>query len=721
MGNYIGADSKSSSCTRAHDYSQNQRGNCQRNFWLLLPFVVISLLSACSRNDPPYSPSPNPQPSDVAPLFTLQPVSQSVTAPTVAAFTTAVSGTPTPTLQWQLSTDGTTFNPIAGATTSNYSSAATTATNSGYQYRVVATNRAGTATSNVAVLTVTSAATAPAITTQPTDQSVASPSAAIFSVSATGTATLTYQWQVSIDGVSYSDIAGAIANTYNTGATSAGQNGHRYRAVVTNSVGSVTTNAAVLTVTTAAIAPSFTTQPQSQSVAAFATATFTVAIDGTPLPTLQWQVSIDSGSTWADITGATTSTFTIAATASADTGKQFRVVATNSAGSVNSNSATLTVGASATNVRYFSADNGATGAELWKSDGTTAGTVLVKDIYPGTISSSPGAFFIFNGMTYFAANDGIERGLWKTDGTAAGTVPVALGAGAGGVGLFTVFNNAIYYQGTDAVHGAELWKSDGTAAGTVMLKDINPIATIGGSPGGFTVFNGALYFQANDGPNGPSLWKTDGTAVGTVQVDLGIRPFHGISPNGLIVFAGALYFTANDDLHGNELWTSIGIDASTVMVKDIQADNSSSDIGDFTIFNGWLYFRATSHLNGAELWKTDGSALGTMQVKDINPGHSDGFPFSLVVVNNALYFQANDGINGTELWKSDGSAAGTVMVKDINPGSGRGNPTNFSVLNDELLFRANDGVTGSELWKTDGTAAGTVLVKDISPGARSSM
>ncbi len=360
------------------------------------------------------------------------------------------------------------------------------------------------------------------------------------------------------------------------------------------------------------VAPTFTAQPQGQTVAAPATASFTVVADGSPSPTLQWQVSADGGSTWQNIGGATAASYSTAATVQGDSGQQFRVVASNSVATVDSNAALLTVTTvPAAAVRYFSGnDGGATGAELWKTDGTPAGTVLVKDINPGPANSSPGGFTEFNGAVYFAAFDGVEgRVLWKTDGTAAGTMAVAPGAGVGSPGFFTPFNNALYFQANDGIHGAELWKTDGTAAGTVMVMDINPVPTSGSSPAFFTVFNGALYFQADDGTHGRELWKTDGTAAGTV------------------------------------------------MVADINPAGGNSFPSSLTVFNGALYFQASDGVNGSELWKTDGTAAGTVMI-ELVPGPLGSAPSQLIVFGGALYFQASNGVDGTELWRSDGTRFG---------------------------------------------------------------
>jgi hypothetical protein len=194
-----------------------------------------------------------PQPSNAAPSITAEPVSATVAAGTSATFTAAASGTPTPTVQWQQSTNGgTTWSPITGATATTYSFTASSGENA-YQYRAVFSNGVGSpATTNAATLTVTTTPpgnSAPAITTQPTNQIVLSGNSGTFTAAASGSPTPTVQWQVSTDGGgTWGNVAGATSTTYSLPAATS-ESGYQFRAVFSNGVGSsATTDAATLTV-----------------------------------------------------------------------------------------------------------------------------------------------------------------------------------------------------------------------------------------------------------------------------------------------------------------------------------------------------------------------------------------------------------------------------------------------------------------------------------------
>ncbi len=274
-----------------------------------------------------------------APTVTTSPKSTTVNAGQTATFTAAATGNPAPTVQWLVSTDGgQTFSAIAGATGTTLTLAATTASQNGTVYEAVFTNSVGSATTAAATLTVRYA---PAVTGSPTRQTVNAGQTVTFTASATGNPTPTVQWQVSTNGgSSFSNISGATSTTLTLTNVKGSQNGSLYRAVFTNSVGSATTAAATLTVL---FAPSVTTSPTSQTVAAGASVTFTAAASSNPAATVQWQVSTNGGSTYTNIAGATGTTLTLTNVLASQNGYRYRAVFTNSLGSATTSAATLTV------------------------------------------------------------------------------------------------------------------------------------------------------------------------------------------------------------------------------------------------------------------------------------------------------------------------------------------------------------------------------------------
>jgi hypothetical protein len=279
--------------------------------------------------------------TEPSPVVTTNPTSSTVAAGTTASFTAAASGTPTPTVQWQVSTNGgTNWSDIAGATNNTYSFTAAAGDNAN-QYRAVFTNTYGTATSTSAALTVE---VAPSVTTNPSNTTVAAGTSASFTAAASGSPTPTVKWQLSTNGgTDWSDIAGATSTTYSFTAAS-GDNGNQYRAVFTNGVGSdATTSAATLTVDSGSVAPAVTGNPSNTTVRDGSTASFTASASGNPAPTVKWQVSSNGGSSWSDIGGATSTTYSFTA-ASGDNANRYRAVFTNGFGSdATTSAATLTV------------------------------------------------------------------------------------------------------------------------------------------------------------------------------------------------------------------------------------------------------------------------------------------------------------------------------------------------------------------------------------------
>ena len=354
---------------------------------------------------------------------------------------------------------------------------------------------------------------------------------------------------------------------------------------------------------------------------------------------------------------------------------------------------------------YFTVDDGVHGTELWTSDGTTAGTMLVKDINPSG-SSSPLFLTDVNGTLFFQAGDGVHSlQLWKSDGTTAGTTMVTgiNSSGNSDPQNLAAFDGALFFQASEPGHGAELWKSDPATGAATLVADINPGA--GDSfPAGLTVVNNTLFFEAFDASHGTELWKTDGTAAGTVLVADINSGATGSFPAHLTNVNGTLFFDANDGIHGDELWKSDGTAAGTVLVKDIKPGSAGSGISSIRNVNGVAFFDADDGVHGDELWKSDGTAVGTVMVADIHSGPSGSLPTSLTIVGGTLFFSADDGTHGSQLWKSDGTPAGTVMLTNLPSG-----PFNLVNVNGVLEFEAFDG-SAFGLFRSDGTVAGTVEI-----------
>ncbi|MCA9172095.1 MAG: hypothetical protein KDB23_30725, partial [Planctomycetales bacterium] len=252
------------------------------------------------------------------------------------------------------------------------------------------------------------------------------------------------------------------------------------------------------------------------------------------------------------------------------------------------------------------------GAELWISDGSEAGTHLLRELAPGNSGSDPAELLVWNHQLFI---DGTTlRGIQRLD---RDNIPITIPyySSFGPQSVVTT-NEAVYFTGTDG----ELLRTDGTQDGTQRVSNIAPL--------------GIAFNQTRPDP--------------TAAV--------------LVAHGNDIYFTANDANEasgqgptGVELWRSDGSSEGTMQVHDIAPGSRSSFPYDLTFVGDTLFFGV---LEGGELWKSDGTAAGTMMVKDVRPGVIGSQPRQLTAVGNTLYFVADDGTHGRELWRSDGTAAG---------------------------------------------------------------
>ena len=419
------------------------------------------------------------------------------------------------------------------------------------------------------------------------------------------------------------------------------------------------------------------------------------------------------------------------------------------------------------NKMYFTSNDGIHGTEPWVSDGTEAGTQLIKDFEPGETSISMSNFFNLNGIAVFIrvdysipTNPTFE--LWKTDGTSTGTtkmidLPFLSFTYMPETGLF----NQLLLRTTNPDYTYSLWRTDGTTAGTYSIgTNFNNFSNR------TSFYKNRFYFTENNyNPTMTRLWTTDGTIAGTKVIDTLITG-RTMTVESFVGLGDKVYFGGNGG--GAKIWESDGTIEGTKVMIDINPSPNAQQIQYLTAVGEALYFWANDGLSGTEIWKSDGTAAGTSLVKDLTPGFgssllntygakgiafkdtyatlswegvwvSDGTengtkkiapnllrvnsywysattPSTGEALENQLFFSRADTTNGTELWISDGTVTGTRLFKDIYREKHlSSSPDQFVRMGNTLYFTATDYVGGRELWRTDGTEGGTVRVKNINP------
>lgn len=418
-----------------------------------------------------------------------------------------------------------------------------------------------------------------------------------------------------------------------------------------------------------------------------------------------------------------------------------------------------------------------------------AGTQRVKTLLPPSqeiprYAATPDSFADFQGTLYFAVpfEDG-RRGLWKSDGTSAGTVAVkeftpTAGETSRVLGELTAVSSRLFFQAGDVAHGTELWVSDGTTGGTRLVKDLTPgpensYLDHSVAVGERLVFLRTVLDAASSSAR-PELWSSDGTAAGTVR----LRDY-GVSAEVEAVNArlgNALLFFVKD-ASGTALWKTDGTVGGTARL--LRLDSGPTQVFDLRLGGGLAFFSLVEPDGDTEVWRTDGTAAGTRRLATYGSARQtrligvvgsslyltttslstqymvlnrlpvaggsttsivtlpneyasrgEAFP-SVGVVSGAaggrkIFFSVSIGSAGpaprdTQLWVTDGTAAGTQLLRrPLSLSDEYGSPV-LAVRDDLAFFSAYEAQTpGIEPWVTDGTAGGTKRLKDVAPGAESS-
>ncbi|MEZ6121873.1 MAG: hypothetical protein R3C49_01715 [Planctomycetaceae bacterium] len=382
-------------------------------------------------------------------------------------------------------------------------------------------------------------------------------------------------------------------------------------------------------------------------------------------------------------------------------------------------------------VVYFSADTLGHGSELWRTDGTSEGTRMVKELRSGAQSSKPQSLRSFNGSLYFYASGEAGSAIYRTDGTADGTERMSTAATVASWNHLTVLNDqVILFNGPSGLSAAD------PDFRTIQILTNNTVSES-------TVADGRLYFLTSR----KALWVTDGTPEGTAEVqDFDLLPTGPESPFGLTYTNGTLFFL---DV-GRRLWKSDGTGEGTVEVSPL-APQIVPDLEAPTAFNGTVYFTTLVN-NERELWQSDGTEEGTVAV-NMSTFSEDFLASALNVTapdGRWNFFEASSSVR--ILWRTDGNQAeahvllneliytgiayelvdDTLLIaesntlSEFNPATGDHSLIRsfrrltsdwvfdeLTVFGNSLLFTADDGIHGHELWISDGTPEGTQLVRDL--------
>ena len=420
-------------------------------------------------------------------------------------------------------------------------------------------------------------------------------------------------------------------------------------------------------------------------------------------------------------------------------------------------------------IYFVSRPAGASGDQLWKSDGTPGGTVMVKAFGTRRVYSSGigedvptelGGLWDADGTLVFLIT-GEAGELWRSDGTEAGTImktnynkgwyiepnrilPSNTYTHGGAVyfmalkGFYLIDTSYPPYIDTSYIipdpDYEVLFGVDVTSGNVDSLYQFYSGFE---SIRSFFNFSGQTYFAAGGGDYGlvsfEALFKTDGTTNGTDK----LLEFNDYRISDVIEYNGDIYVRTTQEnyeiSHIGQFWKVDGQTGNASLIKDFDTFFYGGGGKDMAIFNADIYMGGANAATGAELWKSNGTPAGTELFKDLYPGPdpNNSDPLGLVKSGDYLFFSAVSDGYGRELWLTDGTVNGTMMLKDINSGPANSFNSYFDPfnmydewqiwdMNGELIFVARSNNEGQELWASDGTTAGTRLLADINPGSQGS-
>ena len=365
---------------------------------------------------------------------------------------------------------------------------------------------------------------------------------------------------------------------------------------------------------------------------------------------------------------------------------------------------------------FFLGTDATHGKELWRSDGTSDGTRLVKDVVAGRESSGVRMLGQANGILLFAVDSGRERGVWRSDGSAAGTWRLAEGYAR----MARNLGGLMYFEGLafDVIlPESEPWRTDGSIGGTYSIHPASsgvarrslartPRTSVDIFPGwqffddapGRYKFGGAgggRYFI--DGSR--DLWKTGGSVETTEK--LGSLPESAAPLVQISVAARWVSLVSSGAGAGMDWWSSDGQPGEPVHLLEGAQWTGFQAVG---LHGDTLVVMVTSHL-GSQFWKSDGTTAGTKKVADF-PREWIANPSGFFTADGLVYFVAKTYDGGSEPWVLEVETGGIRLLKEIGKGRLPSDPAGFRLVDGTVYFTAS-GKEGSRVWATRGDARGT--------------
>jgi ELWxxDGT repeat protein len=424
---------------------------------------------------------------------------------------------------------------------------------------------------------------------------------------------------------------------------------------------------------------------------------------------------------------------------------------------------------------YLTGWDAEAGRELWRSDGTPAGTHRFADLVAETASSSPEQSRLWGNRVAFLARepDGVRR-AFATDGTAGGTEVVAhtpssveeiVGIAGGRLVIDDPVNglhsrlyaasgtsdtelllaedecctsrgraeldDLLVFAGYTSALGKEPWVTDGRRGGTRALGDLAP-GRFGVPPGSFanssypdlmTRVGDYVYFRASV-EDSSSLWRTRGTPASTEPAAA-----TGALPLDLTAVGTRLFFHAAVETAVERRTDLFVHDSVSGSVTRVEADglDASRPVASASFRGRLAQVRFAAASAPRELWLSDGTSGGTYRATELPAVLTTprvpivaAFGGPMPSASGRLFFVADTPETGWELWTTDGTEAGTHLLRDIFPGPASSEPSDLRVIDGFLVFSAISPEEGRELWRSDGTEEGTVLLAAVEPGPRGS-